>query len=598
MTRLPSRAGWTVALALLALAATGCYREGIYLKEPLVQPLGTVDLPAAVQPVSLTRQDFIRDIETDRPKPIQRPLAISWINEERLGDLVRDYFTRTNLFQEVSATLPSEQLEQYVVLYPRVTLRQYIRPSLGGTLLTLGTGLLYNNVLGGSSLYRYVDCELTVEAETPSGRHVNTYYSSCSSEERLVTDGPDQLGPLVSLAFTRALGDVANQIALDNDLLGRALAPEMTVKGLTQPGRPRIDVRSPKSLVVRTRHIHVTGEVNGLRRPAELRWSLNEEDRGRVPLRETPGTSRRRFAFDASLPEGEARLRLTLYGKPQGNASPPELAVKEIPYLCVTRGPKVRERWAVVVGISRYAHSGSRFANLQYAAADAALFREFLAGPESGGFARDHVLCLLDEKATLQNLKRALFEFLAQAHKDDLVVIFFSGHGLPEPRSAQLFLLCHDSDPEHLASTAFPMYDVQTALSRFIKAERVLVYADACHAGGLSGDGNAKGSSYNPVHQYFQQLAQARGRLIFTASQKGELSFESEKYGGGHGAFTHFLVKGLRGGADGDSNRLITAEEIGKYVCQHVATSTRDRQHPRITGEYDRHLPLAWVERP
>ncbi|MEA3367182.1 MAG: hypothetical protein U9R68_03600 [Planctomycetota bacterium] len=321
------------------------------------QPLGHVDLPAAVQPASLTRQDFIRDVETDRPKPIKRPLAIPWINEDRLGDLVREHFTRTHLFQEVNVSLPSDQLENYLVLYPRVTLKQYVRPSLAGTVLTVGTGLLYN-ILGGSSLYRYVDCELTVEAETPSGRHVNTYYSSCCSEERLATDGPDQLGPLVSLAFTRALGDVANQIAMDNDLLVRALAPEMTVKGLTRPGRPRIDIRSPKSLVVRTRHIHVTGEVNGLRQPAELRWSLNGEDRGRVRLQETPGPSRRRFAFDASLPEGEARLRLTLYGQPEGKGSPPELAVKEIPYLCVTRGPKVRERWAVVVGVSRYAHQG------------------------------------------------------------------------------------------------------------------------------------------------------------------------------------------------------------------------------------------------
>ena len=586
-----------VVLAALAMAQAGCQQEGIFLKEPLVQPLRRVDLLSSVQPATLARQDFMHDIEAGHCKPVKRPMGIRWIYEERFGELIRDYFAKTGLFQEVSADLPADQLERYLVLYPRVNLKQYVRPSLTGTVLTLGTGLLYN-IFGGSNMYRYVDCELTLETETPSGRHVATYFSSCRSEERLVTDGPDQLGPLVSMAFTRALGDVANQIAMDNDLLARALSPEMTEKGITQPGRPRIDVRSPRSLVVRTKRIHLAGEVTGIDRPVELRWSLNDKDGGKIDLRDTPTKSRKEFAFNALLEEGDARIRLTLSDRSAGRGLASELAVKEVPYLCVTKGPKVRERWAVVIGVSKYAHGGKRFADLKYAAEDARLFRKFLDDPKSGGFAKDHILCLLNEDASTGNVRRALFEFLAQAHEDDLVMIFFSGHGMPEPSTQELFLLCHDTDPDHLASTAFPMWDVHTALSRFIKAERVVVYADACHAGGIADGQGAKGPSYNPVHQYFEQLARARGRLIFTASQAGELSFESDKYGGGHGAFTYYLVEGLNGAADKDSNSLITAEEIEEYVCSHVPAATKDRQHPKLTGEYDKDLPLAVVERP
>ncbi len=592
MSGLPARVVRCVMLAAVAVAVAGCQREGIFLKQPLVQPLRKVDVMAAVQPATLTRQDFMHDIETDRPKATKRPLRIPWINEERFGELIQDQFAGTKLFQSASPELPDEQLEKWLVLQPHVNLKQYVRPSLTGTMLTLGTGLLYN-ILGGSNMYRFVDCELTMEAETPAGRHVASYFSSRRSEERLVTDARDQLGPLVSIAFTRALGDVANQIAMDNDLLVRALSPEMTEKGLGGPDGARINVHSPRSLVVRTNRIHIAGEVTGIDRPVELRWSLNAKDAGKIHLVDTRSASRKEFAFDALLEDGDAKVRLTLLDRSPARGAVADLAVKEIPYLCVTQGPKVRERWAVVIGISKYAYSGKRFGDLKYAAEDARLFRDFLASPESGGFSKDHIRCLLDQEASLAKVRSALFEFLARAHEDDLVEIFISAHGMPEDRSHQLFLLCHDTDPERMSVTGFPMWDIATALDRFCPAKRVVVYADACHAGGLAGDQRAKGSQHNPVNEFLEQLAETQGRLIFTASRAGERTVEADKYG--HGVFTRHLVDGLKGKADRDSNSLITAKEIIEYVCPRVVADTGNKVHPSAAGDFDPRFPLARV---
>ena len=84
-------------------------------------------------------------------------------------------------------------------------------------------------------------------------------------------------------------------------------------------------------------------------------------------------------------------------------------------------------------------------------------------------------------------MRKAMFVFLQQAHREDLVVICDSGHGAPDPnRPGHLYLLPHDADLDRLAATAFPMWDAKTALRRKIAAERVVVIADACQSAGTT----------------------------------------------------------------------------------------------------------------
>jgi hypothetical protein len=581
----------------------GCQRTGIHLNEPLVSALPGVPSSAVVRPVTLTRQDFAIDGLTNRTTPVGEPPRIRWINAERFGELCQDYFSKTRLFQAVGVDPPPNTAETCVILSPHVTLKHYMRPSLAGTALSLGTGLVYS-LLGGSSVDRYVDCELTLDVQTPAGRHIATYFSSCRSPERLATDAADQLGPLVSVAFARTLEDIAGQVSSERDLLMRALSADLSERGVVLPGPARINVRSPTTMIIRNQRTRIAGQVIGVDQPVDLQWTLNGAGGGKVPLTDTSTNSVKEFAFYATLGEGLARVGLTLYRKGTDGSPPSRLAVSEIPFLVAAGSgetlPQVRKCWAVVIGISKYRYGGKRFANLEYAAEDAKAFSEFLCSARSKGFAKDRILCLLDEQVTYANIRHALFEFLGQADKEDLVVIYFSGHGMPEPGTEDFFMLCHDTDPDHLVSTAFPMWDIETALRRrFIKAERVVVFADACHAGGIAGETGARAVTDNAVHLYLQQLAIAeQGRLIFTASEARELSFESNKFGGGHGVFTHFLLQGLNGAADADRNGVVTAGELIEYVRSGVIAATGNKQHPRLAGDFDRNLPLAVVEQP
>lgn len=250
-----------------------------------------------------------------------------------------------------------------------------------------------------------------------------------------------------------------------------------------------------------------------------------------------------------------------------------------------TAAPRIAERWAVVVGIGDY--RADDIPDLRFASKDAQSVYDFLKSP-SAGFQEDHIVFLKDGDATNQAIREALFVFLQKASYNDLVFIYFAGHGAPDPtRPDNLYLLPHDADTKALAVSGFPMWDVKTALRRQIKAERVIVVADACHSGGT------KDGETNPINGSFGDLFTPSRRVILTAADDNELSYEDHKWGGGHGVFTYNFIEGLKGAADSNNNGIVTFQEAADYVAAKVKTETNGRQNPQRGGLGD--VPLAEV---
>jgi len=257
----------------------------------------------------------------------------------------------------------------------------------------------------------------------------------------------------------------------------------------------------------------------------------------------------------------------------------------------------IQSRWAVVIGVSDYRYDTRRLPDLKYAHLDAEAFTAFLKSKAGGSFPTDHVRLLANEKATVTNIREALFEFLKHTVKEDLVVVYFSGHGLPDPdKPSNLYLMAHDSNPDRIASTGVPMWDIQSALTRTIAAERVVVLADACHAAGVTEGIKGIGVSRR-FNSYFDELAKTRpGRVIFSSCEGYEVSRESKKWGGGHGVFTWALLEGLKGEADKDSDGFVRLGEILDYVDITVRRETANEQHPIRSGaQFDRNLPMGVV---
>lgn len=320
----------------------------------------------------------------------------------------------------------------------------------------------------------------------------------------------------------------------------------------------------------------VVGEANSVEvegQPALIE-SMSAEEIDRLGL---TGAEARRFSRDFSLPISQDTVQIVASGV--GGQTVQTIAA-----------PRIDKRWAVVVGVGEY-HSAD-IPDLEFAPADARAVRDFLESDLAGPF--DEVLYLENEQATGAAMREALFVFLQQADWDDLVVIYYAGHGAPDPgRPDNLYLLPTDAELGSLASTGFPMWDVKTALRRQIAAERVLVIADACHSAGTADGDVVGGSGSNEIAGGFQGLFTPSRRLMMTAADTNEFSLEDERWGG-HGVFTHFLLDGLRGSGDLDGNGIVTFTEVFQHVSDNVRQATSGRQNPQRSGFGD--IPLAVVD--
>jgi len=254
-------------------------------------------------------------------------------------------------------------------------------------------------------------------------------------------------------------------------------------------------------------------------------------------------------------------------------------------------------RYAIIVGVSKY--KNPRY-NLNFADRDAQAFYDFLRTPQGGGFHPDDMVLLLNERATSSNLRTALGTFLPRRAKpDDLVVIFFSGHGDAAPQNPEaLYLLTHEADITNLAGTSFPMDEMKLFLRRSIKSRRVVMLVDSCRAGGIQLMG-AGGSKDNVLYRYLGGLTKARQGLVsISASGASQASLESSSYGGGHGVFTYFLLRGLKQDAeDADTNEdgMVDVAEIYEYVRANVKEATGNRQIPDKTGDLMVGIPLGAI---
>lgn len=253
------------------------------------------------------------------------------------------------------------------------------------------------------------------------------------------------------------------------------------------------------------------------------------------------------------------------------------------------------DRWAVIVGISRYKNSGL---DLQYADRDADELYKLLQTPQGGRFEKDYIFKLTNKQATKRNINRALRSFLKKPAREDVVLLYFACHGSPDPeRPGNVYLLTHDTDPTDIAGTALPMGDIDRALRDTLLSEKVIILADTCHSAAIGSGIRTRAVTENTtlINRYLKDMSQARGgTALLTSAEANEVSFEDKRWGGGHGVFTYYLLQGLRGEADVNKNGFVSVGELFEYVRENVKKATNHRQHPSIgTNPFDRNMPLS-----
>ena len=224
--------------------------------------------------------------------------------------------------------------------------------------------------------------------------------------------------------------------------------------------------------------------------------------------------------------------------------------------------------WAIIVGISRYASPGGTdgLTNLAFADDDARAFYEALL---ERGWDTDQVKLLLDSDATQRNVIKVVEGWLTKAGPDDLILLYWSGHGFPDPEDPEkVYLACHDTEIEWPA-TGFRMDRLRDILAER-GARNVVVIADTCHAGKLVTRGErGVGGVVTEVKKLEREKSVPKGWVFLVSAETDRKAIEHSSWA--NGAFTHCLLDAMAGKADGyrgagAEDGVITVGEIKEYL--------------------------------
>lgn len=245
--------------------------------------------------------------------------------------------------------------------------------------------------------------------------------------------------------------------------------------------------------------------------------------------------------------------------------------------------------YALLVGVTKYQSAEIR--PLQYAHEDAILMENYLKSDRGGKLPDTDVIVLTNEGATTAAIRNAFDSFLkARATKNDTVILLVASHGTVAEKLKRGFIVTYDANPEDLGATALPMEDIQKLIREdLVNVGHVLAFVDVCRSGTIGTIATNK-----KIGSVIERLAEAEGKLLlFTASRPNEFSFEGPQYGGGHGAFSFFLLEALNGPGDLNNDGNVTISELIEYTQAKVVESTFDRQHPREGGDFEGTRRLA-----
>jgi hypothetical protein len=265
----------------------------------------------------------------------------------------------------------------------------------------------------------------------------------------------------------------------------------------------------------------------------------------------------------------------------------------------------------IAVGVETF-EADDAWGRLAYSEDDATAFFDWAleANPAPPG-EKDTLIrtLLVGREATSERLGEVLQRISDQGREarvrpGDTILFFFAGHiELEEDLLAARgqrgavrygYLVTANAEPDNLRFTAVKRDDVLDAL-RYSEAARCVLFCDACYSGGrrvrsVAGlPGGVRTRGREPPDRDFEHVGPAsaadRATLsktgILAAARSFSLAAESDELS--HGLFTHAVLEGLGGAADGDSDGYVTLGELSAYVETMVPELSDAQQMPYVS---------------
>jgi len=242
-------------------------------------------------------------------------------------------------------------------------------------------------------------------------------------------------------------------------------------------------------------------------------------------------------------------------------------AIEELPpsQTAVTANEPIEDKWALVIGVSKFADPTIR--TLTLAAKDAEDFADFLV--KKANFAKDHVLVLTNENAKRENILDAFGQhWLPQrVGENDLVVFYASTHGSAADKAEENYIVAYNTEREKLFSTGIRLQDLAPEIKKRTGCQRVVLFLDACHSGAAADSNEGEKGMTRVTSNFDVDTLAGAGTVVISSSKKDEISYESKRYQ--NSVFTHNLMNSLL--INGPQTKLNAAyQDLKEKVQQEV----------------------------
>ena len=228
---------------------------------------------------------------------------------------------------------------------------------------------------------------------------------------------------------------------------------------------------------------------------------------------------------------------------------------------------------ALLIGVSEYKPGLNP---LPAAVKDAAALQRILQDSEMGGFDEVKVL----ENPDPQSMQYEIETLFTGRTKDDLVLLFFSGHGIKDDSNNLYFATCitqKNPKGDLIRSTAVPARFIHEVMHNS-RAKRQAIILDCCFSGAFDPALPTKDDGSVDL----QGQLGAEGRVVLTSSSSTQYSFEQQ--GSDLSLYTRYLVEGIETGAgDRDDDGKISMRELHDYATSKVQETAPNMTPKLIT---------------
>lgn len=232
-------------------------------------------------------------------------------------------------------------------------------------------------------------------------------------------------------------------------------------------------------------------------------------------------------------------------------------------------------KYALIIANYHYEHPDLR--QLVAPAQDAESLARVMGDPAICGF---QVRTLINEPSHKLNLE--IESFFDDRQRDDLLLLYFTGHGIKDADGQVYFATADTQFIQHNVrrATAVSAQFVNEVMSRN-RARRQILLLDCCYSGAFKQGMLSKGDKRVGTAEQLE----GRGRVVLTASDALQYSFEGGQVQGEgvRSVFTRTLVQGLESGAaDLDRDGLISLDEVYDYVYEKVADEQPEQKPTKM----------------